>query len=480
MTTTDSFGHILPLRETCNRCRELKVRCRANCSTTTIIGGLALKFGVKPVQEHIQTAPSWRACDVHASELSARTDRSGRPRTTFRAPAAVYGNNTRCKTFARPPQSQAFPPSFDWESAPSPTDLLSENLSSSLDSGEFATFRDGRRPSGPGPVVETMAISPGQDQTSPSVWDMGLAYTITTSPPSTQEQQLHAESDDDMVKDVKELMSLNVRIHQLQAQIGNTPPMLALCDDIASITQSFLGYLEHMVESSKNLSYNSRHPSARVDMALPTPPCSLEMLQIPTHHQADEGLDADLRRQLIEGKIYANDNFLSVCNNIDASTFFLILSCHQRLVDLFKHVCLLIHTRLQEQEDDSELQLSTAQVVMSTELISHLLGRLDRGLQRLTPTSPPTLSPTTTTTSSSSCLSTVALHSLSAFDTSDTSDLAAWPATDPGGEQQTMRPSTPNCMLGASMAINALARRQAALRGHIGIIKQSIQESNNF
>ncbi|KAM7193990.1 hypothetical protein V8F33_007496 [Rhypophila sp. PSN 637] len=401
MTTTHNSGHnMLPLRETCNRCRELKVRYRANPSATNTIGapepGARAAHGPSPDRTFSVCLLCSRAGAVCTY---GPKQRSGRSRTSHLKPQARDSSLSTCQAFAyhgavhKPPGGSASPSPavspqscheatrtsgfrasisldppvcqpFDWAHVLSLPDLMPENMANNTDTDEMAALLDGQSRSSS--ATDAMTTT---DHSSPPVRDMNLGYGIA-GPTLPGEHQMHCDSDDDMVKHMGELMSLNVRVYLLQAQLGTTPPMLALCDEMASITRSFLSILERMVEAQ------SLSTQAQRTASFPS-----DTVHVPPGQQTEDSLDLDLRRQLVEVAIYAKDSFKSVCDTIDASTFLIILACYQRLVDLFKHVCLSVHTHLQDHETGgSDLpSLTTAQVVMTTELISHLLGRLDPG-----------------------------------------------------------------------------------------------------
>jgi hypothetical protein len=80
----------------------------------------------------------------------------------------------------------------------------------------------------------------------------------------------------------------------------------------------------------------------------------------------------------------------------DPGVVFLILACHQRLLSVFERICSSVHQELQDsqlsslehflrQHDlpaaaQSSTVSMTGQAVMAVQLVSHLLGRLDRAL----------------------------------------------------------------------------------------------------
>ena len=288
---------------------------------------------------------------------------------------------------------------------------------------------------------------------------------------------------EEVVADMSELMGLNLRIYQLQVQAGTSPPTLGHCDEMASIARTFLGILDRIVECSRAVPPPTSKP-------LPTPLCPPEARP---RHQA-ENLESSLRRQSINQSIYADDHE-SVYDIVDPGTFLLIFACYQRLIELFKHVCLSIHAHMEE--DSADPQSSTAQVAMTTELISHLLGRLDRGLQRLTLINRRTPS----TSTASPCLSPPIVASLPLSDGARSSISSTWSIADSSCPVSyddlfsnnlhinsqgvtVLDPAPPSpylsCFPGVGSVIDAMARRQAALHAHIGIIKHVIQESDKF
>ena len=305
-----------------------------------------------------------------------------------------------------------------------------------------------------------------------------------------QQQQLHAETVDDMnVKNMTEMMELNLRIYQLQAQAGETaPPTPRLCDDITSVTRSVLRIIVEGAGGTSSMRGTSHHqnqylPNKQQPSSLPSPFPS----EILSPQEAKGNLDFRLRRQTIESAVYPDDNGRgesSACcsSSIDSGIFLLILACYQRLIDLFKHVCLSIHTHIEEEDS---MASSTAQVVMTTELISHLIGRLDRGLHQLiSQMSPPTTSsPSTSIPNIWSATGGRCSSSSSSYD--DFFDVGRGVMTGAGRNSRETSYSGSNgsglsCSQGITSVVNSMARRQTALRAHIGFIKDSIQKSDKI
>jgi hypothetical protein len=308
-----------------------------------------------------------------------------------------------------------------------------------------------------------------------------------TDTPPRQQQQFHGEADDTLT-DINELTGLNSRIYQLEVQVGTASLSPHLCDDLTASTRSLLTILEGAVDSSRRNHCQVDH-QALPSTYLPAYPSPSEMLP---SYQA-KGQDARFRRQTIDSSIYPDEDYGPVRGVADTSTLFLILACYQRLFSLFKHVCISIHMQL---EDNAELQSSTAQIVMTTELMSHLLGRLDRGLQQLFPTGPPT--PASSAVFPFSRDSTLTPPSM--FDVATNvsgiwslaksrsaiacEDLFSNGASGDAHSIMTtgMAHGTSHSIWsqGVSSVMHTMLQRQKALKTHICILKHLVQESNKF
>lgn len=298
-----------------------------------------------------------------------------------------------------------------------------------------------------------------------------------------RQQKPHSEADDVVVKDMNELMELNLRIYHLQTQAGIAPPTPGLCDDITSVTRSLLRKMEQAGESTRGSPHQHRYGEHQFP--------SHQSSGGPSHHQTRR-LDTQIRRQAIGLSMYPEDSYDSVGGGVDAGVFLHILACYQRIFDLFKHVCLSIHTHI---EDNTALQSSSAaQVVMGTELISHLSGRLSRGLHQLTSrmVAPTAASRSGAASSSPSCapMRTAQFPILSVASTPVSS---MWSSPD-GRNSPVSSSETPSntgsrsCgtrhngsfFQDVASVIESMGKKQAALCAHIVVIKHSIQESDKI
>lgn len=307
----------------------------------------------------------------------------------------------------------------------------------------------------------------------------------TDTPPHHQ-QQSQGEADD-ISTDMNELAGLNSSIYQFQMRVATMSLTPGLCDDMTAFTRSLLTILERTVDGSRrNRCQEHQDLPSTYSPAYPSPP---EMF--PSHHT--KGQDTQFCRQNIESSIYPDEDHEPVCGVADTSNLFLILACYQRLSSLFKQVCISIHTQL---EDNADPQYSTAQIVMTTELISHLLGRLNRGLQQLFPTGPPSPPASAIPPFSRDSM----LTPSSMFDVA-TNASGIWPLTknrsavscedlfSSGASSDAYSimttgiansTSTHIWSQGVSFVMCTMLQQQKALKSHLGIIKHLVQESNKF
>ncbi|KUI64392.1 hypothetical protein VM1G_11194 [Cytospora mali] len=281
---------------------------------------------------------------------------------------------------------------------------------------------------------------------------------------------------DDTAQNIRELSDLNLRIYEMAL----TAKMPVACEEMTNVTRCLLKILGRVLVVHKQRLHGK---------GLPSPP------------SLSQNIEDRLQRHSIESVVYPNDGPGSTSTS-DTATILMILACYQRLFDLFKQTCILLHTHIarptvpeisgfpytqgtaQQQtseghsamwDDGDEKDYSTAQVIMTTELTSHLLSRLDRGIQQLvaalgseyisTPTLPsPPLHNMVTAQSSSETFGEQYLIGVSP-NSVETTKNAVWTQSD-------------TCLQGTKSVIDAMARRQQSLHAHIRMIKQSVRASD--
>jgi hypothetical protein len=271
---------------------------------------------------------------------------------------------------------------------------------------------------------------------------------------------------DGTVRTIEELSDLNLRIYKATT----TSPMRVSCDDMIEMAGSLLRILTIAVDAAKK--------SCAMDQPARTPD-SLSYRR-----------DSHPRRHSSESSIYASDTHMALMP--DTGTVLMIFSCYQRLLDFLKQICLKLHLSLSNYRpertarpgsvcnDECERDFSTAQVVMTSELISHLLGRLHRGLHQLMMAfsfdAQPPLSPEVTSIS----------FPLSPQSSSEPAVLPSGCPTcsgsfDDGRGARSMAGMKFNsCFQGAKSVIETMAQTQSALYAHIELIRRSIEESDGI
>lgn len=311
---------------------------------------------------------------------------------------------------------------------------------------------------------------------SPEPWeffDTDLNYDDFENPNAEAETQAVScvQRDEAAVTaaDIKELADLHIGIHHIHVMvIEDTGPIP--CDNITHVTRCFLNIINRVVgQTEQRLEINE--PSFPLS---PPPPLSTQpglMVRSPSHRLHTE----DKQPMLITP---------------DTATVMMILACYQRLLDLFKQVCFILHKRTvtddsdgsdasrysgphditADPSDEDHLSYSVAQVAMITELVSHLLNQLDRGLRKLfgllAPNSPilPAVSHVTEESAQvSSPGSQKHQASLHSINTTDAAEAGACEA-----------------LLGSMNVVKAMHQTHRSLESYIHMIKESVRTSRNI
>ncbi|KUI71856.1 hypothetical protein VM1G_07487 [Cytospora mali] len=260
----------------------------------------------------------------------------------------------------------------------------------------------------------------------------------------------------DIVKDTNGLTRLSLWIYQLQSEAGSKLPTPHLCENITTVTY-------HVLKALQGTFDGSERGLQRLDSQY-----------LPPGLFGDQWSDTQSRRDSISSSMYPDDHHEHEASIIDTYTFLLIAACYQRLLDLFKHICISMHMHM---DNVATPQSSVAQVVMTTELISHLLGRLDRGLEQTLCAGLPA-----NTASTASFPNVSKLTSWSNFDAGPVLP-DTWSGTNGfSGIDDLFSDGTrhESYLQSLTSVIGSMTRRKAALRTHISVIKRTIEGSEKF
>ncbi|RYP29144.1 hypothetical protein DL766_005519 [Monosporascus sp. MC13-8B] len=215
----------------------------------------------------------------------------------------------------------------------------------------------------------------------------GPSSRMTVETAGKANRDVNTVASDTELDIVVELTQLNLCIYKLNRVLSNSgwAPVSALStlpDEMMDITRRLLGIMRKVTTSYRK-GDRSRH-------RLPTPDLSVSDLQGGPQRPSVE-LPSTLRNN----------------SSPETGTILLLFSCRQRLLDMFRHVCLLLQTSSmadpanigggqswqwnapqphREELDlfnDDEKPMSNAQIVMLVELVAHLLDRLDHRQQEL-------------------------------------------------------------------------------------------------
>lgn len=287
-------------------------------------------------------------------------------------------------------------------------------------------------------------------------------------------------SPDPLEEDTKDLAELNLRIYKIIRTISNQdgiiPASMPSTDEMIDITRCVLQVFDRVVART----------GAGEDTRSQLSPDSLQ-----------SELEHNLNMCAIDPSMYLN-NTPTLGNAPDPGTVLMMLACYQRLVDMFKYVCLSLHRHIcspvntphhsvearkygMSTNGQEFKELSNAELVMAVELMTHLADRLDRGLHQLALA----MSATNNTTNPLSQFT--SLHSSTTSQSS-----AEWcesprftPSTKEfegflSGNQKCERTDQGNnkssCLYAAKSVVTTIVQKQAALDIHLQLLRRSIQQ----
>ncbi|KAI0202904.1 hypothetical protein F4808DRAFT_468076 [Astrocystis sublimbata] len=469
----------LPFRQTCNRCRQLKVRCKA----------LASDSGLDTESAAESRYPGGLACSrcVRAGAICTYSSkqRSGRPRVDKSQRRSSPSSVAMLAVLTPPSTANDTPEPFSW------TSTSQDGISPSLqlfeaNDVEMAQFLNVDEHQCLGADGTSSTLSDNEkllyhdaefsnqifDETIPGLMSECAEPVQALPDAKLPKTGLDIEDIDDLViKDTVELTELNKRIYRLQLRSQASEfPMAGLCDDMTSATHSLVEIMARLLQRPSAHTTHLRHQQDQV-AAKPTISSTLDA---PTTHTNKDNADHKLFRQTIRMSLYPDDDN----DDIDFSTVLLMLACYQRLCDLFKQTSLSIHVYIQTNGTSLPCR---GQMVMTAELMTYLIGRLDRVLSQVT-------------TRRGEAMAASGARAFRPFhrtmDSYDFDSLLSGgrlrngcnPRIRDGNGIQTPDisdegfPAT--CPQGLSLIVHEMHQFRMALQGHITMIKQAVRESD--
>lgn len=283
-------------------------------------------------------------------------------------------------------------------------------------------------------------------------------------------------SEADIVRQTDDLARLSLRIYQLQLVAGSALPSPLLCDDITSVTRCLLMSLGDAPTGAREI--NKHHTTS--DSA---PPAS--------SFANGQWSDIRARRQSIESLVYQDEASYPAIREIDPAVTFLVLACYQRLLNLFQHICVSIHVHV---DHVGSPEFSTTQIIMTTELINHLLERLDRDLKRIFEYSPASDNHGSISCPHVSKLSFASNVSAGAtfsdvwprvnfdefYGTSFDVSLSQHRNVSPASKLVASGPQQNSRLQSLAAVVDSMTRKQSAIHAHIGVIRHMIQASERI
>ncbi|KAJ3565667.1 hypothetical protein NPX13_g7418 [Xylaria arbuscula] len=461
----------LPFRQTCDRCRQLKVRCKGVAPDSTLD---TQSVAVSSCTAGLSCSRCVRA---GANCTYSSKQRSGRPRVDKNQRRSSSSSVAILTALTPASTTNDSPEPFSWTSTSQESLSPSQQLFQA-NNPELAQFLIVDRPQCLGADSSSSAVSDAENifhqgtDISNQIFDEIIPDLVSEcgepvqTLPQLQLPDIGLEADiidDSVIRNTTELAELNNRIYhlQLQSQISEFP-QARLCDDMTNVTDSLVEIIARLLERrNQRTAENCRQLSAIPDILMPPGA---------TSHTTRDNVDYVHRRQSIRMSIYPDDD----TDDIDISTVLLIMASYQRLCEFFKQTTLSMHAYIQT--NGTSLS-SRGQMVMTAELITYLIGRLDRVLsQLLTRRSLVKVTPMTPG---------VACQCHGMIDSDHLNSLRN------GGRLHNARvrdgvhnPDVPNrglpvsCLPVLSLIEHRMYELRMALQAHIAMIKQAVQDSD--
>lgn len=513
------------LRHTCDRCRKLKVRCQRATESAGFDGetdvpiacvrcsraGASCAYSRKQILTTVL-----QAVYESGTDLSLAPQRSGRP------PIPRYGGHSwsiskptsreeqQSQTMHRtlstlspmasssrlgscnPSTSRLFlqgsKQNLQWAESwdePDNCGLFAEDLQSLLDVDQCMrtvspTIDVGGNLEG---LEEPIASDQqtwfplGQEQE-----DDFLQTVTNVSNPNSDE---HKCEPDNTVKDITDLSNLNLRIYKMAAKVSLQIP----CDEMTDVTRCLLRVISRVIGCAQQ----------RVENEAPSFPLS-----------PSSPLTAEGRRHRSADHPANNCDNAGILGAADTATVMMILSCYQRLFNLFTQTCLVLHAQVTRSDhseayaetsgtatrnpregsvssmwgDEAKPFYSIAQVAMITELVCHLLNQLERGLDKLFSLGKADSGITSPSSPSISVGPTALLSSLrtASIPTAIQDHCHEWSSRSSDASITTTSTSSSqiDSSLGGSIfVIRTLLRAQQSLHTHIQMVKKSVRASHD-
>jgi len=287
-----------------------------------------------------------------------------------------------------------------------------------------------------------------------------LPKTLESQTGQSEQHDQHENSKGEAVADktverMTEIMEVNICIYRLQAQVAAIgTPTPQLCDDLTNLTESLI----EAVKQNSNRCHLTHLSASPFDFTL---------------HQGRRGGDICVCRHSNQLSAHQDENSCGV----DSTVLLLLLASYQRISNLFRQICVSMHLHIQKNDISSS---TTARVVMTTELINHLVNRLDRALYQLAPRpgqsvmpSPPATISTTTWSPPENSFSRASLSHNGLF---DCQNIMAESEID----SQKMLSTNSHFFHSIVATAERMVQSQIALQSNIVTLKRSIRVSDKI
>lgn len=477
-----------PLRQSCDRCRELKVRCKPSPTISILqtgANGLPLcvrcaRAGADCTYSRKDPLSMYLTNGFEANSQRTAQQRTGRPhlpRQRPRQPSTPARQNQTSLGITTLGRSE---PVIDFS-----PDVPNETLLQTL----FSLEANGFGQSASEEVTHLNELSPGgspdmfpelmrnDNQPQLQQYSGGFSAVLPDPPISALES-----APDPLEKDTLDLAALNIRIYKMTRAMSDQDGIIASAkkpptDEMIDIIRCVLQVLDRIV---------ARTADGR-DAQLRLSPDSLQ-----------SELEHNLNMHAIDPPKYLSST-TTLGSALDTGIVFMVLACHQRILDMFKNICLSLHRHICSSTGTSSGQgystetrssmstegqplkeLSNAELAMAVELMTHLIDRLDRGLYQLAlamgalndtadPLGPSTsLQNSLAETCEGSHTITPSRQSTEKFEGSHTISQAS--------DQE----ENNSCLYAAKSVTGIVQQKQAALNMHLQLLKRSIRQSDGI